>query len=264
MGGVSASGASSAIHYGPPQCYGRLSIPTQPDLGVGVDPESRGLSRSAEAVAGVHRPLCHLTQLPMLPIFFFVPQSERSGHGCSAPEMGWVAGVCLSFLVTHSGSPQKLRSPDHRSSVLATEAMVPGSSGLGSGLSGGSATVAQSSATTALLSSSSGSVRAVASCLETIHRFARSQGFPKHVAKQSALAQRSSSQAGYQAKWFIYRQWCRSEGHAISHPSLLKIADFLFWLLRSKELSISAVLGYRSMLSLVFDHTYYPRSHAFI
>ena len=38
----------------------------------------------------------------------------------------------------------------------------------------------------------------------------------------------------------------------MSHPSLAKIADFLFWLRRSKKLSVSAVLGYRSMLSTVF------------
>ena len=135
---------------------------------------------------------------------------------------------------------------------MASEAMVPGPSGLVSGRSGGSVAVARSSATAALPSSSSGSVRAVTSCVETIQRFARSQGFSKHVTKQSALAQRSSSRAGYQAKWSIYRQWCHSEGHSVSRPSLLKIADFLFWLPRSKKLSVSAVLGYRSMLSLVF------------
>ena len=73
-----------------------------------------------------------------------------------------------------------------------------------------------------------------------------------HVAKQSSLARRSSSQAGYQAKWSIYRQWCRSEGHSISRPSLPKVVDFLFWLRRSKKLSVSAVLGYCSMLSAVF------------
>ena len=43
-----------------------------------------------------------------------------------------------------------------------------------------------------------------------------------------------------------------AEGHSVSRPSLPKIADFLFWLCRSKKLSVSAVLGYRSMLSLVF------------
>ena len=43
-----------------------------------------------------------------------------------------------------------------------------------------------------------------------------------------------------------------SEGHSISRPSLTKIADFLFWLRRSRRLSVSAVMGYRSMLSAVF------------
>ena len=50
----------------------------------------------------------------------------------------------------------------------------------------------------------------------------------------------------------MYRKWCTSEGHSISRPSLSKIADFLFWLRRSKHLSVSAVRGYRSMLSAVF------------
>ena len=66
------------------------------------------------------------------------------------------------------------------------------------------------------------------------------------------MARRPSSRAGYQAKWSIYRRWCTSEGHSISRPSLSKIADFLFWLRRSKKLSVSAVMGYRSMLSAVF------------
>ena len=88
--------------------------------------------------------------------------------------------------------------------------------------------------------------------METIQQFARSQGFSSHVAKQASLACRSSSRAGYQAKWSVYRQWCRSEEHSISRPSLPKVADFLFWLRRSRKLSVSAVLGYRSMLSAVF------------
>ena len=58
--------------------------------------------------------------------------------------------------------------------------------------------------------------------------------------------------AGYQSKWTIYGHWCHSEGHSISRPSLPKIADFLFWLRRSRKLSVSAILGYRSMLAAVF------------
>ena len=148
-----------------------------------------------------------------------------------------MAGVCLSTLVAHSGGAQEapvvLLSPsDHHSSVLASTALVFGPSGSGCRRSGGSAPVKRSLVPATLLLSS-GSVRAVASCLETIQRFARARGFSKHVAKQSALTRRASSCGGYQAKWSIYRQWCHAEGHSVSRPSLSKNADFLFWLRRS-------------------------------
>ena len=257
LGGVSSGDSGSTVHYGTTQCSGRLSVSTQSGLGFRVDSKERGIPGVVEEVAGDHRPVCHLTQSPVVPIFFSIPRSERSGYGCSAPELEWVAGVCFSALVSHSSGAQEApvviwSPPDHHSSLLASTALVPGPSGSGFGWSGGSASIVRSSSTAALSSSSSGSVRAVASCLETIQRFARARGFSKHVAKQSALASRSSSRAGYQAKWSVCRQWCHSEGHSVSRPSLLKIADFLFLIRRFKKLSVPAVLGYRLMLSAVF------------
>ena len=115
-----------------------------------------------------------------------------------------------------------------------------------------SSTVQGPSASTSLPSVPSGSVQAVPSCLETIKRFTRAGGFSNRVAQQVSLARRPSSRAGYQSKWLVFRQWCRSEGHSISRPSLPKIADFLFWLWRSRQLSVSSIMGYRSMLSTVF------------
>ena len=153
----------------------------------------------------------------------------------------------LKKLRSSSGVPA-----DHHSSVLALEAVVSGSARFGGRRSGRSSTVQGSSATAPLPSVPSGSVQAVASCLETIKRFTRAGGFSKHVAQQVSLARRPSSRAGYQSKWLVYRLWCRLEGHSTSRPSLAKIADFLFWLHRSRQLSVSAVMGYRSMLSAVF------------
>ena len=208
-------------------------------------------------MAGFHRSLRHLSKSPMLSIFFPVPRSECSGYRCSAPELEWVAGVCLSSLVSHSGgieeAPVVLWSPpDHHCSILASETLVSGASGSSGGRSDPSSIVSRPPETAALPSSSSGGVTAALSCVETIQRFARAQGFSSHVARQAALARRSSSRSGYQAKWAVYRRWCRSEGHSISRPSLLKVADFLFWLRRSRKLSVSAVMGYCSMLSAVF------------
>ena len=85
-----------------------------------------------------------------------------------------------------------------------------------------------------------------------IMRFTRDSGFSNRVAQQVSLARRPSSRAGYQSKWLGFRQWCRSEGHSISRPSLPKITDFLFWLRRSRQLSVSSIMGYHSMLSAVF------------
>ena len=130
--------------------------------------------------------------------------------------------------------------------------MVSGAPGVSGGRARGSASGLGSFEPTSCTSTTSGSVKASSSCLETIQRFVKSCGFSSNVAKQTALAGRPSSRVGYQAKWPVYRWWCTSEGHSISRPSLPKIADFLFWLRRSKNLSVSAVMGYRSMLSAVF------------
>ena len=171
--GASSSGSGSTVHHGLSQRVCGFSFASESSVRFGMDPQDRGLPGAPEEVAGVLRPLCHLTQSPMLSIFFSVLRSERSGHGCSAPELEWVAGVCLSTLVAHSGGAQEapvvLWSPsDNHSSVLASMSLVSGPPGSGCRWSGGSASVERSLAPATLPSSSSGSVRAVASCLETI------------------------------------------------------------------------------------------------
>ena len=229
----------------------------EPNLGLRVDAEAGDLQGSVQEMAGVDRPFCNISKSQMFDIFFSLPRSQCSGDGCPSSKLEWVAGVCLSSLVIHSGgfeeAPVVLWGPaDHHSSVLASEAVVSGSSGFGGRRSGRFSTVQGPSASASLPSVPSGSVQAVSSCLETIKRFTRAGGFSKHVAQQVSLARRPSSRAGYQSKWLVFRQWCRSEGHSISRPSLSKIADFLFWLRRSRQSSVSSIMGYCSMLSAVF------------
>ena len=158
-----------------------------------------------------------------------------------------MAGVCFSSLVSHSGgfdeAPVVLwSSTDHRGSILASEAVVSGSSGSGGRRPGRSSTVQRPSASAPLPPVSSGSVQAVSSCLVTIKRFTRAGGFSRRVAQQVSLARRPSSRVGYQSKWLVFRQWCRSEGHSISHPSLPKIADF--FVLASTLPSIISIFCY--------------------
>ena len=256
LGGGSVSSDFPTVYYGETQCAGGRSFSPKPDLGLRVDAEAGGLRGSVQEVAGVNRPVCNISKSQMFHIFFSLPRSQCSGDGCASSKLEWMAGVCLSSLVSHSGSFEEApvvlwSSTDHRSSILASEAVVSGSSGSGGRRPGRSSTVQRPSASAPLPPVSSRSVQAVSSCLETITRFTRAGGFSRRVAQQVSLARRPSSRAGYQSKWFVFRQWCRSEGHSISRPSLPKIADFLFWLRRSRRLSVSSVMGYRSM-SAVF------------
>ena len=126
--------------------------------------------------------------------------------------------------------------------MLALEAVVSGSSGSGGRRDGCSSTVQRSSASAPLPPVSSGGVQAVSSCLVTIKRFTRAGGFSRRVAQQVSLARRPSSRAGYQSKCLVFRHWGRSEGRSISHPSLPRIPDFLFWLRRYRRLSVSSVM----------------------
>ena len=257
VGGAPLCVASSSVYYGPQQCSCGRPVSPKSSSGLRMDVETACVPSTSEAMAGVNRSFCNMSQSPLHTIFFSLPRSQFDRDRCSSPTVEWVAGVCRSSLCSDSsGSKEALLvlwgSADDHSSLLGPEAVVSGAPGVIGGRASGSASGQGSVEPASLSSTTSGSVKASSSCLETIQRFVKSCGFSRHVAKQAALARKPSSRAGYQSKWLVYWRWCTSEGHSISRPSLLKIADFLFWLRRSKKLSVSAVMGYRSMLSAVF------------
>ena len=274
LGGVAPDCPGSAVHNGMEQCARRCSVEVQPNPGLGMDPQDGGFQQAPQKVAGVGGFVRHLSQSSMFTIFLTLPQSSGYGDRCSSPQLGQPSSLCLSSMGPDSSGPSETQgvlwgSDDVGGSVLASTSLVPGPSGSGSGSSGLPSTLSRSIQTAAFLSLSSWAPQAVASCLETIQRFARAEGFSSRVAAQVGLAHCPSSRTNYQLKWSVYKNWCRKEGHSISRPSLPKIADFLFWLRRLKGLSISSadflfwlrrlkglsissLLGYRSMLAAVF------------
>ena len=244
----------SPVHRGAPQCSGRLSL-SRPDqiqgsvwtLHMEVFLELRRqwpVMIDLFATSANHR--CSIYFLP-----FRDPQAMRT----NALLQSWDHLQAYAF-PPWAMIPQvlhKLRSSSGANSdrpLLASEALVPRSAGPSDCPTGTIASSTRSPQPASL--SSSWSPQALSSCLEPLQRFARAAGFSSRVAAQVGLAQRSSSRTNYQLKWSVYRQWCRSVGHSISWPSLPKIADFLLWLRRSRNLSVSSVMGYRSMLATVF------------
>ena len=237
LGGVPQHCFRSAIYTGSEQCPSRRPVEDQPYPGLGVDPPVGGILRALEKAASVGGFVCNLSKSLLFTVFFALPRSSSDGHGCSSPPLGQPSGLCLSSTGLHSSDPSEAQgvlrgSNDVGGSVLASTSLVPGPCGSGSGSSGLPSTLSRSSQTATFPSSSSRAPQAVSSCLETIQRFARAEGFSGTVAAEVGLARHPSLRTNYQLKWSLYRDLCLKEGHSISCPSLPQIADFLFWLRR--------------------------------
>ena len=210
LGGGSVCGDFPTGYYGETQCASGRSFSPKPGFGLRVDAEAGGLQGFVQEVAGVSRPVCNVSKSQLFLTFFSLPQSQCYGDGCASSKLEWVAGVCFSSLVSHSGGFEEApvvlwSSTDHRGSILASEAVVSGSSGSSGRRPGRSSTVQRPFASASLPPVSSGSVQAVSSCLVTIKRFIRAGGFSRRVAQQVPFARRPSSRAGYQSKWLVFR-----------------------------------------------------------
>ena len=105
LGGGSVSSDFPTVYYGETQCAGGRSFSPKPDLGLRVDAEAGGLRGSVQEVASVNRPVCNISKSQMFHIFFSLTRSQCSGDGCASSKLEWVAGVCLSSPVSHSGRP---------------------------------------------------------------------------------------------------------------------------------------------------------------
>ena len=190
---------------------------------------------------------------------YFSPFHNPSAIDTDALLQNWDGYQVFAF-PPWSMIPLILKKLHSSSGVLMTlvapfwppEAVVPGLSRPHGGRSDQSSCVSRSPKTTTFSLLSSRDPQAVPLCLETIQQFAKAKGFSTGVARQLGFARCSSSRAVYQAKWLVYRSWCRSENHSVSRPTLPKIADFLLWLTQVRKSSVLAVMGYRSMLSSVF------------
>ena len=257
LGGISSDSPRSAVHSGDPQCSGGLSLPSPSAPRLRVVSQHGGVLVFVVLMAGDDRPLCHLSQSPLLHLFLALPRPSFGGDGRTPPVLGRSPGVRFSSVVHFtsgvgeaSGVPSDLPHPDRP--LLASASVVRGPLSDVGGSSGDSSLPTRPPLPATVSSALPGSPQAGPSCLETIQRFTRAAGFSLAVAEQASLARRPSSRSNYQLKWSVYRSWCPSHGHSISRPTLSKVADFLWWLRSVRGLSVSSIKGYRSMLSVVF------------
>ena len=208
-------------------------------------------------MANLGGPVCNEPEQQVPSFLRPVSGPPISGNRRPSPELGGASGLCLSPVqLDKEGLEQGEGIPrsriDAHSPSLASEGMVPRSSGSDCGTTNSVTTEERSAQTVSFPPIPPKRPRASTSCLETVRRFSRYEGFSNRVAKHLMSARRDSTNRNYQSKWNIYRRWCNRNNHSVSNPSLPKIADFLTFLFDKKGLSVQAIKGYRSMLSVVF------------
>ena len=257
LDGVPLHLPGSTVSSGLQQCPSRRPISPSPAPTYRVVSKHDRLSVFEKTVAGSNRFVCNLSQSSLFDLLLPFPGSEVSRHGRISPVLGRTSGLRVPSDGCHSACSREAPGlhGDGTHSFGSPLGSAPLVFGPGPALAGSSSDPTVPSRPPALASVSSslpGSPSAQASCLATLQRFTRAAGFPSAVAEQSSLARRPSSRAVYQARWSIYREWCHSNGHSVSRPTLAKVADFLYWLWFTRGLSVSSLRGYRSVLSAVF------------
>ena len=223
-----------------------------------VVPSPGGFSVYQSHVAGPNRLICNIRKSPMFSLFLSLQGSDGCGHRRLPPTLGRTSGLRFSSVVCHSTGAGETpcvsgdgAHPD--SYVLASASVVSRPPSPVAGPSGCSTSLSRPPAPASVSLPLPGSPQALPSCLETLGRFTRAAGFSSSVASQASLSRRPSSRKAYQLKGQVYRAWCHSHGHSVSRPLLAKVADFLCWLRSSKNLGVSSIMGYHSMLSAVFS-----------
>ena len=257
LGGESSHSSSSPVHHGVVQRHrGRFKSPQSGDR-VRVDPSPGGSRSAGPQVACDDRSLRNLLDSEASSLLLSSLRSAGGRDGCPSPALGRSPGLRLSSDRHHKESAsqteviEELRVDSH-SSVLASEGLVSRPSGTIIRRSHHTVRLKRSSKTAPLPPVPPKSAYASADCMATLKRFAIQAGFSPAVAGQLIFSRRLSTRLNYQARWGIYRKWCKDFHHRSSSPSIAKIADFLTYMFKNKGAALSTIKGYRAMLAAVF------------
>ena len=87
------------------------------------------------------------------------------------------------------------------------------------------------------------------SCLAPRSSAIRKHGFSEEVAARIEAPQRGSTRTVYKSKWAVFVKWCNSNKVDFRSPSVNRIADFLLYLFKERNLQPSTIDGYRTAIA---------------
>ena len=89
----------------------------------------------------------------------------------------------------------------------------------------------------------------------TLKLLLRKSGFSRGAALEMSSCVRESTARLYQSQWLSFCGWCRGRGVTLVDATIPMIVDFLIHLRRDKSISLSALKGYCTAISLVLSLT---------
>ena len=204
-------------------------------------------------------PVCHKQEPPAAAVLLPHTRSKRLVNRCSSHSVGQPVGLRLS--TTSSVTPS-------HNQAESIEPVLPGPSGTQVApatlvrrpiTSSGrhpkrTATVAKSTKTASYRPLPSESRNVQPSRLEAVQSALRERGFSEKAAARISKPHRRSTTNLYQAKWAQYCGWCRTRSVDPLRATIPVIVDFLIFLREQKNLSSTAIKGYRAALAPVFLH----------
>ena len=176
------------------------------------------------------------------------------GSGRTDPRLGPSIRVRVSPV--HSGPDRTTKGSSFStvqnpvdSAILAPEVLVQRPPGLPVGTTSTSSSSRRPSVSATGAASSYQPGNASSSRLDIIKRSIRERNFSQKVASRIAQSRRRSTRIVYDSKWTVFSDWCHARSINPECPSVARIADFFLFLFEDKDLAVSTIKGYRSMLS---------------
>ena len=246
---------SSKTRPRPSKCLSRQSVPPKQNSSGGMDTESEcsklSIHADRDTPGGSFR---HQSQSSAATLCVADVRSCSLGSGRTDSRLEPSIRVCVPPV--HSGTDRTTKSSTFStvqnpvdSAILAPEVVVQRPPGLPLGTTDTSSFTRRHSVSATGSASSPKPGNATPSRLDVIKRSIRERNFSRKVASRIAQSRRRSTRIVYDSKWTVFSDWCRARSINPECPSITRIADFLLFLFEEKDLAVSTIKGYRSMLS---------------
>ena len=193
-------------------------------------------------------------------LFLPSPRPESSRGGCSTASVEQQGSLCVPSLCCFKKGHQqdkglpKLQS-DLDSSLVATEGVVPGSSGPTNRHPKNPPSKERPPAAADVKGSAHRTVRTSADRMEVVLGLTREKGLSKKVSERIFKSRATSTNSLYQVRWSQFVKWCKEHRFSAIRPSINTICKFFIYLWEERKLSVGTIKGFRSVLHSVLRHT---------